>query len=160
ASVNLKVQWVYTAQYGWVRLPYASAHTFVPNLGNPYSYVHYFIYGRQLALAPWVFGEGEQSFWGIGTTHWSRGILGGWTFRNWAQGRPKVRTSRRKHYCSWNPWARFGSRPAKIFCEGNSARSPWIPVTWFSGSRSTTPQGFVRDLGAGDKTPLSVVPRS
>ena len=52
--------WVYTAQYGWVWMPYADAYTYVPpsGYGEPYMYVYYPAGGWSWVVAPWLWGWG------------------------------------------------------------------------------------------------------
>src|SRR5262249_47385670 len=59
-------QWVYTAQYGWVWMPYAQSYTYItPDGSTPYEYVYWPGYGWRWALAPWVFGWGPRPHWGV-----------------------------------------------------------------------------------------------
>src|SRR6266545_478148 len=55
-------QWVYTQQYGWVWMPYASTYTYAPpdGYGTPYEYVYYPAYGWAWVVAPWVWGPPRQ----------------------------------------------------------------------------------------------------
>ncbi|MEP6655276.1 MAG: hypothetical protein ABJA82_18065, partial [Myxococcales bacterium] len=53
--------WVYTAQYGWVWMPYGTQYTYegaASNTTEPYSYVYYPAYGWTWVVAPWVWGWG------------------------------------------------------------------------------------------------------
>ena len=53
-------EWVYTAQYGWVWMPYGDAFTYVPpgGIGEPLEYVYFVPYGWVWVVAPWVWGIG------------------------------------------------------------------------------------------------------
>ncbi len=59
-------QWTYTAQYGWVWMPYGAQYTYEPSIegGNPYAYVYYPVYGWTWVIAPWVWGWGSVPFYG------------------------------------------------------------------------------------------------
>src|SRR6266511_2427957 len=61
-------QWVYTAQYGWICMPYSSAYTYAPpdGYGEPYMYVYYPVYGWTWLAAPWVWGYGPWPAFGVG----------------------------------------------------------------------------------------------
>jgi hypothetical protein len=60
-------QWVYTAQYGWIWMPYGDAYTYVPpnGYGTPYAYSYYPAYGWAWVAAPWVWGYGPWPYFGI-----------------------------------------------------------------------------------------------
>jgi hypothetical protein len=60
-------QWVYTAQYGWIWMPYADDYTYVPpyGYGAPYMYVYYPFYGWAWVDAPWVWGWGPWPYFGL-----------------------------------------------------------------------------------------------
>lgn len=60
-------QWVYTAQYGWIWMPYADAYTYVPpsGYGEPYVYAYYPIYGWTWIIAPWIWGWGPWPYFGF-----------------------------------------------------------------------------------------------
>jgi hypothetical protein len=59
-------QWVYTAQYGWLWIPYSRAYTYVPPDPQVYpdQFVYYPAYGWRWVVAPWVYGYGPSPFWG------------------------------------------------------------------------------------------------
>lgn len=59
-------QWVYTAQYGWVWMPYGDAYTYVPpsGYGEPYEFVYAPVYGWTWVVAPWVWGWGPWPHFG------------------------------------------------------------------------------------------------
>jgi hypothetical protein len=68
-------QWVYTAEYGWIWMPYGNQYTYEgsPNDAYPYSYAYYPSYGWMWLAAPWVWGWGAYPYFG------PRGPLGfGW----------------------------------------------------------------------------------
>ncbi|MBI5610258.1 MAG: hypothetical protein HY902_15380 [Deltaproteobacteria bacterium] len=59
-------QWVYTAQYGWLWMPYAQAYTYVmPDAALAYMYVFYPLFGWRWVVAPWVLGFGRAPHWGV-----------------------------------------------------------------------------------------------
>jgi hypothetical protein len=59
-------QWVYTAQYGWVWMPYGQAYTYLPAGGAvPDMYVYYPAFGWRWVVAPWVWGLGPQPYFGV-----------------------------------------------------------------------------------------------
>jgi hypothetical protein len=60
-------QWVYTAQYGWIWMPYADAYTWAPpsGYGTPYAYAYYPAYGWAWLAAPWVWGYGPWPYFGF-----------------------------------------------------------------------------------------------
>jgi len=59
-------QWVYTAQYGWLWMPFAPQFVHVPMGGAPpQMFVYYPFFGWQWAVAPWVWGLGPQPYWGV-----------------------------------------------------------------------------------------------
>ncbi len=65
-------QWVSTAQYGWVFMPYAQQYTYVPVQGDPSMYVYYPAFGWRWIGAPWVRGWGPRPYWGPwGRTHFA-----------------------------------------------------------------------------------------
>jgi len=78
-------QWVSTAQYGWVWLPFNSAYTYAPvdSGGDPYTYAYYPGYGWQWMASPWMFGIGPQPWFGsYGYAHY--GWYGhGWYGHSW-----------------------------------------------------------------------------
>lgn len=58
-------QWVYTAEYGWVWMPYGQAYTNVPAGGAPPNmYIYYPTVGWCWAVAPWVWGWGPTPYYG------------------------------------------------------------------------------------------------
>ena len=83
-------QWVYTAQYGWVWMPYGTAYAHAPTDGNgePYMYVFYPTVGWTWVVAPWLWGWGPVPHFGV---------YGGWRFGWYGHG--------------WGP-AWHGFRPA------------------------------------------------
>jgi hypothetical protein len=57
-------EWVYTAQYGYVWMPYGQSYTYV--YGDHASmYVFYPHYGWRWVAAPWVLGVGPLPRWGV-----------------------------------------------------------------------------------------------
>ena len=97
-------QWVHTAQYGWVWMPYGDTYTHVPPDGStPSMYVYYPEAGWCWVVAPWLWGWGPMPYFGllgpryygwfgVGFGHWY-GFAGpyehwGWSGRAyWAGGR-------------------------------------------------------------------------
>lgn len=69
-------QWVYTAQYGWLYMPYG--HRFVlTHAAGPYAYVYYPSYGWRWLAAPWVVGSGPYPYFGVRgpfAYRWYRGL--------------------------------------------------------------------------------------
>jgi hypothetical protein len=72
-------QWVYTAQYGWVWMPYGSQYV---DEAGPCAYVFAVGFGWRWVAAPWVWGWGAYPYFGVwGPAHfaWYRGLYrGGW----------------------------------------------------------------------------------
>src|SRR5262249_7985504 len=57
-------QWVYTAQYGWVWMPYAQQYVSAPTgSAAPEMFVYYPAFGWRWVVAPWVWGLGAQPYW-------------------------------------------------------------------------------------------------
>ena len=72
-------QWVYTAQFGWVWMPFGPQFVHVPTGGAPpQMFVFYPAFGWRWVVAPWVWGLGPQPFWGVhGSAQfgwWGRGF--------------------------------------------------------------------------------------
>jgi hypothetical protein len=61
-------EWVYTAQYGWVWMPYSPAYTYVPSesASAPLMYVYAPVGGWKWVAAPWVWGLGPQPWFSVG----------------------------------------------------------------------------------------------
>ena len=59
-------QWVFTAEYGWVFMPYGSEYVSAPaDPGvTPYQYVYYPTSGWNWLAAPWVHGWGPEPYFG------------------------------------------------------------------------------------------------
>jgi len=58
-------QWVYTAQYGWLWMPYGSQYVQVqPDASLAYMFAFYPAFGWRWVVAPWVLGLGVAPFWG------------------------------------------------------------------------------------------------
>jgi len=71
-------QWVFTAQYGWLWMPYAIQYVHEPSLdsAHPQAFVYHPTYGWTWVPAPWVWGWGVVPFYGSqGPWHfaWYRG---------------------------------------------------------------------------------------
>lgn len=94
-------QWVHTAQYGWVWIPYGGQYTAQGSYGDesPYQYVYYPSSGWCWLAAPWVWGWGVYPYfgvWGPGRFGWYRGLVrsgygwggyrGGGVGRGWSRG--------------------------------------------------------------------------
>ena len=59
-------QWVYTAQYGWLWMPYGNTYTYVPPDGSaPDMYVYYPSVGWSWVVAPWIWGCGPAPYYGV-----------------------------------------------------------------------------------------------
>src|SRR3954462_10451915 len=60
-------QWVDTAQYGWVWMPYDRAYSYAPldAGGDPYLYLYTPLYGWRWLAAPWVLGIGPRPYFGV-----------------------------------------------------------------------------------------------
>jgi hypothetical protein len=58
-------EWVYTAQYGYVWMPYGRNYTFV-NGSVASMYVYYPAFGWRWVAAPWVLGIGPAPYWRYG----------------------------------------------------------------------------------------------
>jgi hypothetical protein len=74
-------QWVRTAQYGWVWMPYGDQYTSVPpdGVGDPYEYVYYPAYGWTWVVAPWIWGWGPWPYFGA----WGPNHFGWWGHGWW-----------------------------------------------------------------------------
>lgn len=57
-------QWTYTAQYGWLWLPWDAAYTWVPPAGVPLMYAYSEGQGWTWLAAPWVYGVGPLPSYG------------------------------------------------------------------------------------------------
>ncbi len=58
-------QWSYTAQYGWVWMPYVQSYTYVtPGADLAWMYVYRPTFGWAWVEAPWVLGFGPRPYWG------------------------------------------------------------------------------------------------
>jgi hypothetical protein len=66
-------QWVYTAQYGWLWMPYDAAYTqVVPDAALAYTFAYYPAFGWRWVVAPWVLGLGVVPRWGaLGPNHFA-----------------------------------------------------------------------------------------
>ncbi len=75
-------QWVYTAEYGWLWMPYGQAYTDVPSNGaTPNMYVYYPAAGWCWMVAPWVWGWGPMPYFGAygpGRFRWYGNGYGHW----------------------------------------------------------------------------------
>jgi len=58
-------QWVYTAQYGWVWMPYAASYTYLAADAYPDMYLYVAAYGWRWVVAPWVWGIGPRPYFGV-----------------------------------------------------------------------------------------------
>lgn len=96
-------QWVHTAQYGWLWMPYGSVFTYVPYDGTePFMYVFYPAVGWTWVVAPWVWGWGPPVYfgshgpWRFGwhrggpywNRHWAPHWHQGWRSYRWSPYRP------------------------------------------------------------------------
>jgi hypothetical protein len=57
-------QWVYTAQYGWIYMPYGDQYIY-SYAASPYAYVYYPTLGWQWLTAPWIIGSGPYPVFGM-----------------------------------------------------------------------------------------------
>ena len=75
-------QWVHTAQYGWVWMPYGDDYTYAPEDGStPSMYVYYPDFGWCWLTAPWLWGWGPMPYFGLlgpGYYGWYGRGLGRW----------------------------------------------------------------------------------
>ena len=86
APSNVPGEWVYTAQYGWVWMPYDQQYTHVIDTsGVAYMFVFYQPFGWRCVLAPWVFGLGPRPHFVHGPGHFA------WYAHPWFRGHPLVR---------------------------------------------------------------------
>jgi len=112
-------QWVYTAQYGWVWMPFGSQFIHVPPGGPPLMFVFYPPVGWRWVVAPWLWGLGTQPYWGVhginGFPWWGHGV-GRW----YAFGSPYVTWGARYWWngSRWVPTTRVYPAPRVV------ARSP------------------------------------
>ncbi len=69
-------QWVFTAQYGWLYMPYGHRFAFTHRTG-PYAYAYYPSYGWRWLSAPWMVGTGPYPYFGVHGPYaygWYRGL--------------------------------------------------------------------------------------
>lgn len=86
APSNVKGEWVYTAQYGWIWIPYDQQYTYVNvNSGVAFEFVFYPAFGWRWVLAPWVFGLGPRPYFVHGP------VLFAWYKHPWFRVHPLVR---------------------------------------------------------------------
>jgi hypothetical protein len=79
-------EWVYTAQYGWIWVPYAQTYTHViENSGVAYEFVYYPRFGWRWVLAPWVFSLGPRPYFVHGPVRFA------WYAHPWFRAHPLVR---------------------------------------------------------------------
>ncbi|MES1164277.1 MAG: hypothetical protein ABUR63_00850 [Verrucomicrobiota bacterium] len=76
-------QWLYTAQYGWIWMPYGTQYTYEPPQADagPYAYVYGPTLGWSWVAAPWVWGWGAAPYFGVyGGVHypWYGRAVYGW----------------------------------------------------------------------------------
>ena len=89
-------QWVTTAQYGTVWIPYDRQYVYVsadPQV-YPEQYVYYPVYGWRWVVAPWVYGYGPQPRWGPGGV-----VMFSWYAHPWF---------RVGGYYGWGAWHGWG----------------------------------------------------
>jgi len=90
-------QWVYTAQYGWIWMPYGTAYTYLPAGAYPDMYCYFPAYGWRWVVAPWVWGLGPRPWFGVygfarfpwygrGYGRWYGWHGPVWTARGWGSG--------------------------------------------------------------------------
>jgi outer membrane lipoprotein SlyB len=89
-------QWVYTAQYGWVWMPYGQEYTFTPDYeaGDPYMYVYDPRLGWSWVDAPWLWGWGPLPWFGGGGSVNFAWYGHGWG-EHWAGGHRSAHYRRR-----------------------------------------------------------------
>ena len=86
APSSVPGEWVYTAQYGWVWMPYDQQYTHVIDTsGVAYMFVYYPAFGWRWVLSPWVFGLGPWPHFIHGPGHFA------WYAHPWFRGHPLVR---------------------------------------------------------------------
>jgi hypothetical protein len=56
-------QWVYTAQNGWIYMPYGDQYVY-SDTGSAYAYVYYPAVGWRWLTAPWLIGSGPYPYFG------------------------------------------------------------------------------------------------
>jgi len=69
-------QWVFTAQYGWLYMPYGNRYV-LSHAAGPYAYVYYPSHGWHWVAAPWIVGSGPYPYFGARgpfAYHWYRGL--------------------------------------------------------------------------------------
>src|SRR5438132_9872486 len=86
APSSVPGEWVYTAQYGWVWMPYDQQYTHVIDTsGVAYMFVYCPAFGWRWVLSPWVFGLGPRPHFIHGPGHFA------WYAHPWFRGHPLVR---------------------------------------------------------------------
>ncbi|MFT3913051.1 MAG: hypothetical protein QM704_02860 [Anaeromyxobacteraceae bacterium] len=126
-------RWVYTAQYGWLWMPYEPQYYAIPGDPQlfPSAFVFYPAYGWRWVVAPWVYGYGPQPYWGPG------GVV---AFSWWSR-----------------PWFRVGGY------WGWGAYRGWGPYRGWMGPRRWGPRGWSHApayyrTGVGEHRPAPVRP--
>ena len=88
-------QWVYTAQYGWVWMPYGRQYVDEGTYGadTPYQYVYTVRLGWTWCSAPWLWGWGAYPYFGVlgpGRFGWYRGLYrSGYGWGHYRGGYPR-----------------------------------------------------------------------
>jgi len=119
-------QWIHTAQYGWVWMPYADAYTYVPpgGAGEPYAYVYGPSFGWSWVVAPWIWGYGPWPYFGIAGPRFY-----GWYGHGW------WRNPGRWHYAP-RPWG--GHRHSVV---GPAPHRGWVGPGRGGGGRASGGHG-------------------
>jgi len=144
-------QWVYTAQYGWVWMPYGDAYTQVSPDGTvATTYVYEPDVGWLWVLAPWVLGWGPVPYWGVpGVIHL------GWHAHPWFHrgaywgrsyyGGHRIPGSRHGGY-----WIRHQGRSGHAYrSRGPAGGRPRMRSARPEGGRSSFGRGGFREHGGG-----------
>jgi len=126
-------QWVYTAQFGWVWMPFGPQFVFVPPGGAPpQMFVFYPAFGWRWVVAPWVWGLGPQPYWGV------HGVVrfGWWGggFGRWYAFSPRYAGWGGRYYWSGGRWI---TPPRRYPAPRNVARAPqrYPPRGWHGPRR-------------------------
>jgi hypothetical protein len=122
-------QWVFTAQYGWLYMPYENRYV-LTHAAGPYAYVYYPSYGWRWLAAPWIVGSGPYPYFG------ARGPFA----YHWYRSLSRARHPMAVHYARVNqrprpaPRATFPVRPA----HGARAVTPHAPTRATPAPRSAS----------------------
>jgi hypothetical protein len=93
---QVRGEWIYTRQYGWVWAPYDRSYTAVnDDTYVAYQYVWWPRFGWRWVAAPWVFGMGPRPYFAHGPRFFF------WYSHPWFRPHPRARWLWRGHGRRW-----------------------------------------------------------